>query len=641
MLTDHFVSKLFLAVLLSIFSHSMLMSQHSGVDARWIRENVVNNPVEAYWLTNNLKEDAPRLFLDDQTEQKIKHSIQQDSIAKQYFKLLTKRAEAIYTKPLLEREQTGRRLLGVSREAVRRIGTLALVYRISRNEKSLTRLEKEMNAVCGFSDWNPSHFLDVAEMSYAVALGLDWCGEWLSKPTVKKANTALTEKALKVSLTDESYNWWIDAHHNWNQVCHGGLSAAALVTADDHPELAARILSRAVDKLPLAMAGYSPDGAYPEGPGYWGYGTSYNVLAIDMFRSALGTDFNLPKSPGFIESATYRLLTEAPSGWSFNYSDAGLGGIDLGTWGLLSWFAKETGNSMYLDREEFLDLTKKARQNNENLSRLAPTTLVWIAGYERKKDGKPPVYWKGEGENPIAIFRAEPNEKSGFYLGVKGGSASVNHGNMDVGSFIFEAGGVRWSIDPGSQGYNELEQIIGSGLWDSSQDGERWTLLTKNNYNHSSLTVNDALHRVEGYAPIEAFAMDEPPQSVTLDLHEVFQGQLKDAKRTFVKQDAGSLRIIDEMVPDDNTENVTWRMMTQAQVQTTETGAVLMQDGKELKLEILEPSNLAVSVVSADPPPLRYDKKIQGLKRVEIQLPRYLLEKNKTNVLSVELKLNP
>ncbi|MBS3777290.1 MAG: hypothetical protein KGY70_19000, partial [Bacteroidales bacterium] len=95
------------------------------------------------------------------------------------------------------------------------------------------------------------------------------------------------------------------------------------------------------------------------------------------------------------------------------------------------------------------------------------------------------------------------------------------------------------------------------------------------------------------------------------------------------------------MVPDDNTEKVTWRMMTQAQVQTTETGAILMQDGEELKLEILEPSNLAVSVVAMDPPPLEYDKRIEGLKRVEIQIPGYLLEKDKTNVLSVELKLNP
>ncbi|MFP4621458.1 MAG: heparinase II/III family protein [Bacteroidales bacterium] len=633
------MSKLFLAVLLSIFSQSMLMGQHSGVDARWIRENVVDNPVNAYWLTNNLKEDAPRLFLDDQREQKIKHSIQQDSIAKQYFKLLAKHAEAIYMRPLLEREQTGRRLLGVSREAVRRIGTLALVYRISGNDRYLTRLENEMNAVCEFSDWNPSHFLDVAEMAYAVALGLDWCGEWFSKPTIKKANTALTEKALKVSLTEENYNWWINAHHNWNQVCHGGLSAAAIVVADEYPDLAARILSRAVDKLPLAMAGYSPDGAYPEGPSYWGYGTSYNVLAISMYRSALGTDFNLPESPGFMESANYRLLTEAPSGWSFNYSDAGLKGIDLGTWGLLSWFAKETGNSMYLDREEFLDHAKKAIQNNANLSRLAPTTLVWMAQFEKKKEGTPPVYWKGEGENPIAIFRAEPNEKSGFYLGVKGGSASVNHGNMDVGSFIFEAGGVRWSIDPGSQGYNELEQIIGSELWDSSQDGERWTLLTKNNHNHSTLTVNKALHRVEGYAPIETFAVDEPPQSVTLDLQEIFHGQLKDAKRTFVKQDASTLRIIDEMIPFRNTEEVIWRMMTQADVQTTETGAVLMQDGKELKLEILKPSNLAVSVVAMDPPPLEYDKRIEGLKRIEIRIPGYRLQEDKNFALVVKLQL--
>lgn len=210
---------------------------------------------------------------------------------------------------------------------------------------------------------------------------------------------------------------------------------------------------------------------------------------------------------------------------------------------------------------------------------------------------------------------------------------------MDLGSFIFEAGGVRWSIDPGSQGYNKLEQIIGSGLWDGSQDGERWTLLTKNNYNHSTLTANGALHRVNGYAPIEQFSVDESPQSVKLDLHEIFKGQLKDAKRRFVKQDARTLKIIDKIRPNDTTEKVTWRMMTTAHVQTTDNGALLMQDGSKLAIEILEPSNLSVSVVSVDPPPLRYDKKIEGLKRIEIQIPGYILKENKTNTLSVELEL--
>jgi len=633
------MKKTFLVIFVSIFIGNILKAQEGMVSASWIRDHVIENPINPSWVRRNLKEDSPKLFLKEKLERKLKQSIESEPLAKNYFKLLQKNADAICEQPLLEREVVGRRLLGVSREAVRRIGTLALVYRINGDDKYLDRVEAELNAVSQFSDWNPSHFLDVAEMSYAVSLGLDWCGEELSESTINRARTALREKALKISLEDEGYNWWINAHHNWNQVCHAGLSAAAIVLGDEHPELASKILSRAVNKLPLALEGYSPDGAYPEGPGYWGYGTSYNLVAISMYRSAFGTDFNLPESPGFMESATYRLMTNAPSGLSFNYSDAGLSSIGLGTWGILSWFAQETGNGLYLDEDKFLSLTKEALRKNEELSRLASAALIWMNRIEKEKDGRLPVYWKGNGKNPIAVFRAGPDENTGFYLGVKGGSASVNHGNMDVGSFILELGGVRWSIDPGSQSYHELEQIMGDGLWDESQDGERWTLLTKNNYNHSTLSVDGELHRVEGYAPIDNFSVNQSPPSVELNLQEIFDGQLMNATRRFVKENGRTLRIIDEIVPGNKTEKITWRMMTRAHVRTTDNGAFLTQDNKELKMKINEPSDLQVSVVSMDPPPLPYDKKMEGLKRIEIQIPAYTLEEYKVNTISVTLQL--
>lgn len=390
------MKKTFLFILMGLFIGKIVKAQEDMVSASWIRDNVIENLVTPSWIRKNLRKDAPRLFLNDRLERKIQQSIENNPLAENYFKLLKENADAICEQSLLEREVVGRRLLGVSREAVRRIGTLALVYRINGDDKYLDRVEAELNAVSQFSDWNPSHFLDVAEMSYAVSLGLDWCGEGLSESTINRARTALREKALKVSLKDEGYNWWIDAHHNWNQVCHAGLSAAAIVLGDEHPELASKILSRAVNKLPLAL---------------------------------------------------------------------------------------------------------------------------------------------------------------------------------------------------------------------------------------------------EGYSPIEEFSVDQAPQSVTLDLREIFDGQLMNASRQFIKEDGRTLQIVDEIVPENDTERVIWRMMTKAEVKTTENGAILTQDNKELKVKINEPSDMEISVVSMDPPPLPYDKKIDGLKRVELQIPAYKLEEYAVNTISVTLQL--
>lgn len=65
----------------------------------------------------------------------------------------------------------------------------------------------------------------------------------------------------------------------------------------------------------------------------------------------------------------------------------------------------------------------------------------------------------------------------------------MNHGNMDGGSFVFELKGVRRSFDPGNQPYAGLEQVD-FNLWTNCQDCDRWKLLTKNDFGHSTLSVN-------------------------------------------------------------------------------------------------------------------------------------------------------
>ncbi len=50
---------------------------------------------------------------------------------------------------------------------------------------------------------------------------------------------------------------------------------AALALADEEPELAGEILEAAIESIRRPMAAYAPDGAWPEGPGYWNCGMRY------------------------------------------------------------------------------------------------------------------------------------------------------------------------------------------------------------------------------------------------------------------------------------------------------------------------------------------------------------------------------
>ena len=503
---------------------------------------------------------------------------------------------------------------------------LGMVYLMEGNPEILKRINEEVLTVCNFKDWNPKHYLDVAEMSLAVSLAIDWTAGALPDSTVEIAKQALIEKGLKPSYDEKGISlFWIKGNNNWNQVCHGGMIAAALTTFEDAPELSAKTINRALKYIPNALASYAPDGVYPEGASYWTYGTSFTVMTIEMLRSAIGSDFGIPQSKGFMESATFKVMCDAPSGMYYNFSDCSDRRSRNGDV-ILAWFASETGNKEYFEKDRFLMPPAKM----ESLSRLGGAALVWISEFKEKKDTPVPTAWKGDGDNPVFFFRSERSDPHKFYLGAKGGSGRVNHSNLDAGSFVFELNGVRWSIDPGNQNYNALEQI-GFNLWSHCQKCPRWTLLTKNNFSHSTLTVNDRLFNVGGKAEIPEFSAGEKPMAV-IDMTPVYDTVLNKATRTFIKESPVSLIITDEFETNDNTKVLKWQFITKAEVIPVKGGAILKQDGKSLKIEFLSHPGYNVSVTSLYPAPMKIDRQIKDLKRIELIVPAWTLKNNKGEI---------
>ncbi|MGB3151583.1 MAG: heparinase II/III family protein, partial [Maribacter sp.] len=191
--------------------------------------------------------------------------------------------------------------------------------------------------------------------------------------------------------------------------------------------------------------------------------------------------------------------------------------------------------------------------------------------------------------------------------------------NMDAGTFVFELNGVRWVVDPGNQSYYELNKI-GFQLSNSKQDSERWTLLTKNNFGHSTITVNNQLFNVKGNVSVTDFK-ETPLPETTLDMTELYAGNVTSLTRKFRKESNSSLLIEDHYNINESTKTITWQLMTVAEVAKTDNGAVLTQDGKTLYLDVLMPTKMKMNVISLDPPPLEIDKKIKNLKRIEIEIP--------------------
>ena len=572
----------------------------------------------------------PRLLLTAEATTAMQAKVKQDPRSAELFDAIRITADHMLGEPPVVYVKEGRRLLHRSREALSRIMHLGCAARMTGDPRYVARAVAEMKAAAAMPDWNPSHFLDVAEMTLAMALGYDWLYAELSPAERAEFREAIEKKGLGPYLKPGAKHGWERGGNNWNQVCHAGMVAGALALQEDDPARATAVVSRALAGLPAAMKVYDPDGTYPEGPGYWNYGTTFNVTLIAMLESALGTDFALTQKPGFLKTGEFPLHMTGPTGLPFSFSDSG---THMGFSPAMAWFASRTHRSDLLWFEEnFLQREiKNIRDSHgaDQADRFFPMALLW--GDAQLKRAEPAALnWYGRGPNPLAVFRTSWSDPNAVYLAIKAGSPGASHGHMDIGSFVMDADGVRWSLDLGMQNYHTLE-ARGFNLWNGAQGGERWKLFRYHNRGHSTLLVDDQEQVVKSQAPITEFSAEPGKLFATVDLSATYAGQLASAKRIFRVEDDHRVVIEDQLKGGTKSAHVRWSMVTPG---TLKPGGWLEKDGKRLHIEVLAPAGVQLQSWPANPPPHDFDEPNPGVSIVGFVAP---LDAGAETVLKVRL----
>ena len=534
--------------------------------------------------------DHPRLLTNAAELAHLKQVAESSARGKAIARAIVHQAGLLLNEPPITRKLQGRRLLGQSRRCVKRLLTLSMAYYLSGDRKYARRAEKEMLAVAGFTDWNPSHFLDVAEMTFAMAVGYDWLFDQLDKNNRATIRTAIVRKGVSLPFTSR-YKGWVRAHNNWGQVCHGGLTAGALAVLEDEPDLAAKTVHNALHNVRYAMDAYAPNGGYPEGPGYWTYGTSYNVLLIAVLESALGSDFGLTKAPGFDVTGQFPALACGPSGQYFNYSD---GGASRGADPILFWFARRFKRPDWLlgefERLDHVIAEVERRDSASYGSRVLPLALLWLPAKAADTEIRMPLHWSSEGSVPITIQRSSWTDPHATFVGFKGGSPSASHGQMDIGSFVLDADGERWAMDLGAEGYYGIESR-GMNLWDRRQNSDRWTIFRQSNTGHNTLVIDGQLQRAAGAGKFVSFSAEPAFPHSVLDMTSVYAGQADSVKRGIALLPSGQVLIQDELTGLKPGAVVRWGMITPATLGHVAGGTVgLSQNEAKLTLQAMAPT---------------------------------------------------
>jgi hypothetical protein len=543
----------------------------------------------------------PRLILPDAVLGNLKNLIALDPVAKKYYQSIKSAADKLLSSPSVEYKLVGTtpRLLQVSRDVLNRMYTLGLVYRIEQAPQYAQRARQELIKVANFSDWHPAHFLDTAEMTHAVSIGYDWCYPALSVDDRAKIEAAIRGIGLNPAVKYyDKHTWWTAVTHNWNLVCNGGMIAGALAIADIDLAFSQKIVQSAVASAQLALATYSPDGGWPEGPGYWDYATSYAVMMMAALRSATGTDRELSQSPGFNDTGLFRLHFVGPSGQSFNFADAGETQSTENLNPELAWLAQNYKQPVMAWAEQNVAAKKNA----------APLDLIWYNNQIKDPAAAGiPLNSLFKGVH-VAFMRSAWNDPKATFVGFKGGDTKANHAHLDLGTFVMEGSGQRWAIDLGADSY-DLPDYFGK---------PRFTYYRLMTQGHNTILIDDANQDIKAKAPILKMETLSDRTLAMADLTAAYPGKLKQHLRGVALLNDQSVLVMDEIEANQSV-SVQWTMHTMAEISLDEQHALLTQKGGYLHAYLLSPKGAVFEMTDATAPaPQNINK---GVHKLIIRLP--------------------
>jgi len=557
-------------------------------------------------LLNDLHQEHPRLMLKNDRFEHLKTLSQTDTILQNYIAKSLEEADKTLEKPLLEHKiPDGLRLLATSRDCMARVYALGLAWRWTGDQKYADNLLKNILAVCDFPDWNPKHFLDTAEMAHAVGVAYDWLYPILSEADREKIQNGLIkhglEPGLKAYAGTERYGWWVKCDHNWNQVCNAGLIVGSLAIAETHPEYAQQIIPQAVESLPRALKMYGPDGAWAEGPGYWGYATRYTMFGLSALDTALGTDFDLLKIEGMSQAGLSPIYTTGPTGMYLAYADCGERPRH-NPMSSMFWLADVFEDPFVADAEHRLI---------EQTNSVSPQHVVWYVPKPTTEIEEPALDKHFRGPVELALLRSAWHDPNALWLGAKAGYNEANHSHLDLGNFELDALGVRWARDLGSDNYNM------PGYFNTKS--ERWQYYRLISKSHNVPTLNNKEQDPSGTATLTKFDTTGAFPYAHIDLTNGYPGQAKSIVRGVALINDRRAALVQDEFALDTTTDITWGITTDAEIELDGTTATLTQDGQTLKAHILSPANGSFTVESAeqDPP----EKKNEGVKRLLVKLP--------------------
>ena len=366
--------------------------------------------------------------------------------------------------------------------------------------------------------WNPTHFLDTAELTAAYAIAYDWLYDYWTADQKSSIMSTMIEYGLSNGLIAYSSNdplafgWWTNnTEGNWNCVCNNGLTMGALaILGDDTTGTAEQLLSMTIPSaLQNCAMAPSSDGTWSETANYWYFGTTGHAEMASSLLTATGSTFDLTTvNPDFQLTGLYHMYVSGP-GSLFNYGDCGPNKYST------------TANAMMFYGQQY-NMPEYQLFQRDQFDAADPWSMFW---YNPTVTG---AFWDGlaldhffdNSTDQWASMRSSWTDENALYVAVKAGTLQGHqtHNDLDCGDFVVDALGVRWFGELGSGNYNA------EGYFSTdAQDSDRWLYYRKmtegqntilvNQQNQNVLAAPTVTHGTSGTVQGSSTVMDVPSDS--------------------------------------------------------------------------------------------------------------------------------
>lgn len=279
--------------------------------------------------------------------------------------------------------------------------------------------------------------------------------------------------------TGATIGWWsVGTYGNWNCVCNGGLTMAALaVLGDDTTGNAAALLGYTINNAKQNCAlTVTSDGTNNETANYWYFATTGHAEMASSLITAAGSDFGLlTTNPTFNLTGLYHMYVKGPTSL-FNYGDHGPNKFST------------TANSIIFYASQY-KVPQYALFQRDQVDAAEPWSMFW---YDPSTSG---AFWNGLpldhafefGMDQWASMRSSWTDVDALYVAMKAGTLQGHqtHGDLDCGDFVLDAIGTRWAGELGSGDYLSTDYFTSE-----LQNATRWLYYRKRTEGQNTILVD-------------------------------------------------------------------------------------------------------------------------------------------------------